>query len=78
MTEEFIFTIVTDHLGRVPVDKDEARAVLLKMIKESPAWVCCLPESLLDKLGIKYDRSFMPAEIRLAEVIGAKCARRLL
>lgn len=78
MTELDIYQTVTDRLGRVPADKDEARAVLHKMIKETPNWICCLPESLLGKLGINYDYQFDDKEISLAAVIGGKLARRLL
>lgn len=78
MTELDIFQAVTDHLDRVPVDKDEARAALREMIKVMPAWTCCLPESLLDKLNIKYDHQFDVKDIALAAAIGGRCERRLL
>ncbi len=47
-------------------------------IKEYPVWACALPESLLDKLGIKYDHQFDAKDIALAQAIKGRCARRLL
>jgi hypothetical protein len=78
MTEQQIFDSLCHWLGHAPADKDDARVALLAMIKETPAWVCCLPEGLLDKLGIKYDMQFDAKEINLAASIGARCERRLV
>ena len=77
MTESEVFEILTIYLGRKPSDKEEARAGLRKMIKESPGWLYTLPESLLEKIGVKYDHVFDVKDMDLAKAIGGKCEIRI-
>ena len=78
MTELMIYNVLSAYLGRRPVDKEEARIALREMIKAIPAWKYCLPESLLDKLDIKYDHRFDDKEKSLAAAIGGKLERRFI
>jgi len=78
MIESEVFSVLTVYMGRKPQDKDEARAGLKAMIKGSPGWLFALPESLLEKLEIKFDHIFDIKDIDLARTIGGKCEKRII
>jgi hypothetical protein len=77
-TERDIFDSICHDLGVDFLPKDKARQCLLERIAREPAWLAVIPESLLDKLGIRHDRVFKDNEVRLATAIKARCERRIL
>jgi len=77
-TEADVFRSICQERGVDFMPKDQARASLFERLQKVPAWLAVLPESLLDKLGIKHDQVFQESELRLAAAIGAKCARRIM
>jgi hypothetical protein len=77
MTELEIYNSLIYSLGVQHLDKDQARAALKYKIKQEPSWGCVLPESLLDKLNIKYDRIFLPGDVQLAAAIKGRLERRI-
>lgn len=78
LTEKEIYQSLLEFSGFISLKKEQAREFLMARIKEYPVWACALPESLLDKLGIKYDHQFDVKDIALAQAIKGRCARRLL
>jgi hypothetical protein len=78
MTELEVYQSLIEAHGVRSMDKEEAKAALRQRIQVIPNWLYVLPESLLDKLGIKYDHQFDVKDIALAAAIGGRCERRLL
>jgi hypothetical protein len=78
MTELDIYNSLIESLGVKYLDRDGAKAALLKRIKDEPGWLYMIPESLLSKLNIKYDHVYQQGDVALAAKIGGQCARRLL
>jgi hypothetical protein len=76
MTEQQVFDSLCHWHGAPLPDKDQARATLLARIQSEPNWVCVLPETLLDKLGIPYDTVFDDKEKALAQAVRGRCVRR--
>lgn len=78
MTEQQIYESLCHwHGGPLP-DKNQARVALLKRIQIEPSWECVLPETLLDKLNIKYDHVYQQGDVALAAAINGRLERRLL
>jgi hypothetical protein len=77
MTETDIYNSLVSAMGVRSLDKDQARVALKHRIKQSPSWVCVLPETLLDKLGIRFDHQFDNKDITLAAAINGQLARRI-
>lgn len=78
LTEQEVFHILCSWNGAPIPGQAEARAKLKEMVKDIPGYLYLLPETLLSKIGVRFDHQFDARDLAVATAVKGACERRIL